>query len=46
MSDLAGDAGPVTEGERVSKMGKMQGKGKLGEFHVYCGNVNAIVYSR
>ena len=33
---LTGDAGPVTGGGgfRVSKMGKLQGKGKLGKFHV------------
>ena len=34
---LTGDAGPVTGGGglRVSKMGKLQDKGKLGRFHVY-----------
>ena len=34
---LAGDAGPVTGGGRlkVSKMGKLQDKGKLANFHVY-----------
>ena len=38
---LARDAGPVTGGGglRVSKMGKLQDKGKLGMFHVYSGNV-------
>ena len=42
---LAGDAGPVTGGGglRVSKMGKLQDKGKLGKFHVqvYSGNVHS-----
>ena len=43
MSDLARDAGPVTGGGglRVSKMGKLQDKGRLGMFHVYSGNVHA-----
>ena len=46
---LAGDAGPVTGGGglRVSKMGRLQDKaklGKLGKFHVQVcsGNVHAI----
>ena len=43
---LAGDAGPFTGGGglRVSKMGNLQDKGKLGKlgkFHVYSGNVHA-----
>ena len=35
--NTAGDAGPVTGGGglRVSKLGKLQDKGKLGKFHVY-----------
>ena len=41
---LAGDAGPVTGGGglRVSKLGKLQDKGKLGKFHVQVcsGNVH------
>ena len=44
---LAGDAGPVTGGGglRVSRMGKLQDKGKLGKFHVHVcsGNVHAIL---
>ena len=42
---LAGYAGPVTGGGglRVSRMGKLQDKGRLDKFHVqvYSGNVHA-----
>ena len=44
---LAGDAGPVTGGgglRELSKMGKLQDKGKLGKFHVYSGTVHASNY--